>query len=94
MGNRTKTKGKLLAEKLPNNHNFIYLADPNWKNSSMSYAHVLRDVDDNVVTVFLKKSVTIQETSYKMAFETCKELVEISVAFEDALHLLKNGGDE
>ena len=88
---RTKIKGKFLAEKLPNNDNFIYLEDPNWKNSSMSYAHVLRDVNDNVVTVFLKKSVTIQKTSYKMFLETCQELVEISVAFEDSLHSLRNG---
>ena len=55
----------------------------------MNYAHVLRDVDDNVVTVFLKESVTIQETSYKLPLETCQELVEISVAFENSFHILR-----
>ena len=45
---------KLRAEKLLNNDNVIYLEDPNGKNSSMNYALVLRDVDDNVVKVFLK----------------------------------------
>ena len=40
---RTKIKGKFSAEKR-NNDNVIYLVDPNWKNSSMNYAHDLRDV--------------------------------------------------
>ena len=56
--------------------------------------YVLRDIDDNVVTVSLKTSVTIQETLYKMALETCQELAEISIAFEDYLHNLRNGKDE
>ena len=55
LGPRTEIKGKLLAETLRNNDNVIYLEDPNWRDSSMNYAHVLRDVDDNVVTVFLKR---------------------------------------
>ena len=50
---RIKIKGKFLAEKLRNNDNVIYLEDPNLKNSSINCAHVLRDGDDNVVTVFL-----------------------------------------
>ena len=40
----------------------------------MSYAHVLRDADDNVVT--------------------SPELADLSVAFEDSLHILRNGRDE
>ena len=55
LGPRTEIKGKFMVETLHNNDNVIYLEDPNWKDSSMNYAHVLRDVDDNVVTVFLKK---------------------------------------
>ena len=43
----------------------------------MTYANALRDVDDNAVTVFSKKSVTIQEVSHKMPLKTCQELVEI-----------------
>ena len=62
---RTKIKGKLLAEKLLNNDNVTYLEDPNWKSSSKNCNHVLRDVADIVVTVFLKITVTIQETSYQ-----------------------------
>ena len=73
-GSQDKIKGKFLAEKRPDNDNFIYLGDPNWKNSSMSYAHGLRDADDNVVT--------------------SQELVDLSVAFEDSLHILRNGRDE
>ena len=44
-------------------NNVIYLEDSNWKNSSMNYADVSSDVDDNIVIVFLKKSFTIQESS-------------------------------
>ena len=50
----------------------------------MNYAYVLRDFDDNAVTLALKTSVTMQETSHKITFETCQELVEISMAFEDS----------
>ena len=53
LGPRTIMKGTYLAEKQRNNENVIYLEDPNWKNSSVNYAHVSRDVDDNVVTVSL-----------------------------------------
>ena len=55
LGPRTKVKDKFLAQKLRNNHDDIYLEHPNWKNSSMNCANVLRDADDNVVTVFLKQ---------------------------------------
>ena len=62
LGPKTNVKGKFLAEKLCNNDTVIYLEDPNWKNSSMSsYVHVLGDSDGNVVTAFVKKSVTVQE---------------------------------
>ena len=57
LGPRTKIKGMLLAGKQCNN-NFICLDDSNWKISSMNYANVLRDVDDNAVTVFLKKHLS------------------------------------
>ena len=83
-----------MAEKLRDYDNAIHLEDPNRKNSSINYAHILRDVDNNAMTVALEKTVNIQETLYKMPLETCQELVEISVAFEDFLHNLKNGRDE
>ena len=93
MGPRTKVKDKFLDQKLRNKYNDIYLEDSNWKNSSMNYANALRDVDNNVVTVFLKKLVTIQETSCKMLLETNRQLVENSAAFEDSLKILRNGRD-
>ena len=58
LGGRTNIKGKVLAKKLRTNDNGIYLEDPNQKRSSVSYAHVLIDVDGNVVTVFLKKNLS------------------------------------
>ena len=43
----------------------------------------MRDFDENVVTVILKKNLS----PYKMSHETCQELVEISVVFENSLRL-------
>ena len=29
----------------------VYSIDPDWRNASMAFAHILRDGDDSVVTV-------------------------------------------
>ena len=57
------------------------------KNFAVIYAHVSLGSDDNVVTVFLQKCVTIEETacSYKMLLETYNKRMHISEAFEDSL---------
>ena len=81
-----------MAENLRDNDNVIEVEDLNWKNSSMNYAHASRDVDDNVVTLLLKKSVTIEEASCPLKHE--QELAEISVTFEGSIHNFRNRGDE
>ena len=67
----------------------IHMDDP--KKSSMNYAHVLLDSDDNAVTVFLQQCVTIEETagSYKMLLETYNKRMHISETFEDSLQNLR-----
>jgi len=51
----------------------------------MAYAHILRDSDDNSMTVCLDEAVTITETVYKMSVETYHEIQEIAEEFEDSL---------
>ena len=46
----------------------------------MNYAHVLLDSDDNVVTVFLQKCVTIEETAGSYKLETYNKRMHISEA--------------
>ena len=51
----------------------------------MAYAHILRDSDDNAMTVCLDETVTITETTYKISEETYNENQEIAQEFEDSL---------
>ena len=51
----------------------------------MAYAHILRDSDDNAMTVCLDETVTIMETTYKISVETYNEIQEIAQEFEDSL---------
>ena len=53
-----------LAETAQDDDNICYSLDPNWKNASMVYAHVLRDGNDRVVTLFLEEVVTVTETKF------------------------------
>ena len=51
----------------------------------MVYAHVLRDGNDRVVTLFLEEeeAVTVTETKFLMSRETYSEILEIAEQFED-----------
>ena len=51
----------------------------------MGYAYILRDSDDNAITVSLDETVTITETMYKISVETYNEIQEIAEEFEDSL---------
>ena len=51
----------------------------------MAYALILRDSDDNAMTVYLDETVTITETTYKISVETYNETQEIAQEFEDSL---------
>ena len=50
----------------------------------MVYAHVLRDGNDRVVTLFLEKAVTVTETKFLMSTETYSEILVIK-QFEDSI---------
>ena len=51
----------------------------------MVYAHILRDSDDNAMTVCLDEAVTITETTYKISVEKYNEIQGIAQEFEDSL---------
>ena len=77
--------GKILAETSRDEENIFYSIDPNWTGASMAYAHILRDSDDNAMTVCLDEAVTITETVYKMSVTTYHEIQEITEECEDSL---------
>ena len=62
IGPRSKLRGDFLAESSRDEVNIFFTIDPNWKGASMAYAHILRDGDDNAMTVCLDEAVTITET--------------------------------
>ena len=51
----------------------------------MNFAHILRDQDENIVTVNLQERITLTETTYVMNKETFKELQNVSEDFEELL---------
>ena len=61
---RSRVRGDFLVETARDDDNICYSLDPNWKNASMVYAHVLRDGNDRVVTLFLEEAVTVTETKF------------------------------
>ena len=77
--------GDFLVETARDDDNICYPLDPNWKNASMVYAHVLRDGNDRVVTLFLEEAVTVTETKFLISKETYNEILEMVEQFEDSI---------
>ena len=85
IGPRSKLRGDFLAETSRDEENIFHAIDPNWTGASMAYANILRDSDDNVMTVCLDEAVTNTEAVYKMSVETYHQIQEIAEEFEDSL---------
>ena len=62
--------GDFLAEISRDEESIFYAIYPSWTGASMAYAHILRDSDDNAMTVCLDDTVTITEAIYKISVET------------------------
>ena len=82
---RSRVRGDFLVETARDNDNICSSLDPNWKNAPMVYAHVLRDGNDRVVTLFLEEAVTVTETKLLMLTETYSEILEITEQYEDSI---------
>ena len=63
IGPRSELRRDFLAEISRDEKNIFYAIDPNWTGASLTYAHILRDSDDNAMTVCLDETVTITETT-------------------------------
>ena len=51
----------------------------------MVYAHVLRDGNDRVVTLFLEEAVTVRVAKFLMSTETYSETLEVAEQSEDSI---------
>ena len=83
--------GTFLLKTARDDDNICYSLDPNWKNASMVYAHVFRDGNGRVVTLFLEEAVTATETQLFMSTETYppppphSEILEVAEQFEESI---------
>ena len=57
--------------------------DTEWKTASMNFAHILRDTDDQIVTVSLEEMTYSDQNC--LDGETYKELQSLSDVFEESL---------
>lgn len=51
----------------------------------MVYAHLLRDRNDRVVTLFLEEAVTVTETKFLTSTETYSEILDTTEQFESKI---------
>ena len=83
---RTKITGNFLLEhEIQHNCSVLFYEDPAWKESSMPFAHILLDKDENTVTINLTEINNLNETLFQMDKETYEEIVPISEDFENSL---------
>ena len=80
-------RGDFLVETTRDGDSICYSLDPNWKNATMVYAHLLRDGNDRVVTLFLEEAVTVTETKFLTSTETYSEILEYNraIRIEDSI---------
>ena len=72
---RTKIKGHFLLESNTlEEGSVIFAEDPLWRGATMTFAHILRDKDESIVTVNLAELNVLGGTFYKMDKETFLEL--------------------
>ena len=83
---RTKIQGNFLVESDNLEDGAIgFREERQWKVGTLNFAHILRDQDENIVTVNLQERITLTETTYVMDKETFKELQNVSEDFEELL---------
>ena len=67
-----------LRTKIRGNGSVLFHEDPAWKRSSMAFARILHDKDENIVTANLPEINNLKETLFQMDNETNDEIVSIS----------------
>ena len=71
-----------LKHEIQRNGSGLFYEDRPWKGSSMAVAHILRDKDENIVTINLTEINSLKETLFQMDKETYDEIFSISEHFE------------
>ena len=56
-----------------------------WKGGSMTFVHLVRDNQENVVSVYLREEVTSTNKLFIMSGDTFNEMVDLSREFEQPL---------
>ena len=83
---RTRIQVDFLIEHNSFDNDFIEFGeDAQWKATLMNFAHILRDVDDQTVTVSLEERTYLTRTVYLIDGETYKELQSLSGKFEQSI---------
>ena len=83
---RTRIQGDFLIEHDSlDNGSIEFREDTQWKAASMNFAHISRDVDDQIVTVSLGEKTYLTRTVFLMDGETYKELQSLSDEFEESI---------
>ena len=86
---RTGIKGNFVIPSGENDEdNFIaFVADPRWKNRSWTFAHVLRDQQDHLMSVEMAALPCDSSVKFKMEKETFEEIANI---YEESIARLQN----
>ena len=63
-----------------------------WKGGSMTFVHLVRDNQENVVIVYLREKVTPTNKLFIMSGDTFNEMVDLSREFEQSLLEVRQRG--
>ena len=83
---QTKIVGNFLVEsETLENGTAVFKETDQWRRASITFAHILQDNDENIVTVNLTERETSTGRIYLMDTETYEELKTVSEDFEESL---------
>ena len=63
----------------------VFEENKEWKGGSMTFVHLVRDNQENVVSVYLREEVTPTNKLFIMSGDTFNEMVDLSREFEQSL---------
>ena len=63
----------------------VFEENKEWKNGSMTFVHLVKDNQEIVVSVYLRKEVTPTNKLFIMSGYTFNEMVDLSREFEQSL---------
>ena len=83
---RTKITGNFLTEQDGrDNGDRVFEENKEWKCGSMTFVHLARDNQENVVSLYLREEVTPKNKLFITSGDTFNEMVDLSREFEQSL---------